>query len=234
MKQIHFESIDSTNTYLKQNYKQLENFTFISADIQTQGRGRNNRKWDSDNNNLLFSLLIKDKNILKKVNEVSIISAYIIIKVLQEYGIDDLSIKWPNDVYAGNKKICGILLESISTNELECLIVGVGVNVNQREFDLDYNATSMNIINNTDIDISSLKKNVYSKFESFLNSVSSGSDYYLEISKYDYLKNKEVYALINNEKKLVKVKGINSDYSLCVVSNESEYNLYSGEISFHI
>lgn len=234
MKQIHFESIDSTNTYLKQNYKQLENFTFVSADIQTQGRGRNNRKWDSDNNNLLFSLLIKDKNILKKVNEVSIISAYIIIKVLQEYGIDDLSIKWPNDVYAGNKKICGILLESISTNELECLIVGVGVNVNQREFDLDYNATSMNIINNTDIDISSLKKNVYSKFESFLNSVSSGSDYYLEISKYDYLKNKEVYALINNEKKLVKVKGINSDYSLCVVSNESEYNLYSGEISFHI
>ena len=234
MKQIHFESVDSTNTYLKQNYKQLENFTFVSADIQTQGRGRNNRKWDSDNNNLLFSLLIKDKNILKKVNEVSIISAYIIIKVLQEYGIDDLSIKWPNDVYAGNKKICGILLESISTNELECLIVGVGVNVNQSEFDLDYNATSMNIINNTDIDISSLKKNVYSKFESFLNSVSSGSDYYLEISKYDYLKNKEVYALINNEKKLVKVKGINSDYSLCVVSNESEYNLYSGEISFHI
>lgn len=234
MKQIHFESVDSTNTYLKQNYKQLENFTFVSADIQTQGRGRNNRKWDSDNNNLLFSLLIKDKNILKKVNEVSIISAYIIIKVLQEYGIDDLSIKWPNDVYAGNKKICGILLESISINELECLIVGVGVNVNQREFDLDYNATSMNIINNTDIDISSLKKNVYSKFESFLNSVSSGSDYYLEISKYDYLKNKEVYALINNEKKLVKVKGINSDYSLCVVSNESEYNLYSGEISFHI
>lgn len=234
MKQIHFESVDSTNTYLKQNYKQLENFTFVSADIQTQGRGRNNRKWDSDNNNLLFSLLIKDKNILKKVNEVSIISAYIIIKVLQEYGIDDLSIKWPNDVYAGNKKICGILLESISTNELECLIVGVGVNVNQREFDLDYNATSMNIINNTDIDISSLKKNVYSKFESYLNSVSSGSDYYLEISKYDYLKNKEVYALINNEKKLVKVKGINSDYSLCVVSNESEYNLYSGEISFHI
>ena len=234
MKQIHFESVDSTNTYLKQNYKQLENFTFVSSDIQTQGRGRNNRKWDSDNNNLLFSLLIKDKNILKKVNEVSIISAYIIIKVLQEYGIDDLSIKWPNDVYAGNKKICGILLESISINELECLIVGVGVNVNQREFDLDYNATSMNIINNTDIDISSLKKNVYSKFESFLNSVSSGSDYYLEISKYDYLKNKEVYALINNEKKLVKVKGINSDYSLCVVSNESEYNLYSGEISFHI
>ena len=234
MKQIHFESVDSTNTYLKQNYKQLENFTFVSADIQTQGRGRNNRKWDSDNNNLLFSLLIKDKNILKKVNEVSIISAYIIIKVLQEYGIDDLSIKWPNDVYAGNKKICGILLESISTNELECLIVGVGVNVNQSEFDLDYNATSMNIINNTDIDISSLKKNVYSKFESYLNSVSSGSDYYLEISKYDYLKNKEVYALINNEKKLVKVKGINSDYSLCVVSNESEYNLYSGEISFHI
>lgn len=234
MKQIHFESVDSTNTYLKQNYKQLENFTFVSADIQTQGRGRNNRKWDSDNNNLLFSLLIKDKNILKKVNEVSIISAYIIIKVLQEYGIDDLSIKWPNDVYAGNKKICGILLESISTNELECLIVGVGVNVNQREFDLDYNATSMNIINNTDIDISGLKMNVYSKFEGFLNSVSSGSDYYLEISKYDYLKNKEVYALINNEKKLVKVKGINSDYSLCVVSNESEYNLYSGEISFHI
>ena len=56
MKSIHFDSIDSTNTYLKQNYKDLENFTFVRASKQTQGKGRDTRKWESESNNLLFSL----------------------------------------------------------------------------------------------------------------------------------------------------------------------------------
>lgn len=234
MKQIHFEVIDSTNAYIKNNYQNLENLTFVSSDYQTQGKGRSNRKWEADKNNLLFSLLLKDSRYFELTNIISILSAYTILQVLQDYSLADVSIKWPNDVYVGGKKICGILLEAKSTNAIECLIVGVGVNVNQVNFNEEYNATSIKNILNKDIDINKLKNDIYQKMIGNLDKLLQGYDYYQEIVKYDYLKNKSVYALVNAEKKLVTVKGINKDYSLCVVDNDNEYNLNSGEISFHI
>ena len=83
MKTIHFETIDSTNTYLKENYEKLDNFTFVSADFQSAGRGRNNRNWKSEKGeNLLFSLLIKDKALIDKFSSLSVISAFSIIKAL--------------------------------------------------------------------------------------------------------------------------------------------------------
>ena len=234
MKQIHFEVIDSTNTYLKSNYQNLENLTFVSSDYQTQGKGRSNRKWEASKDNLLFSLLLKDKRYFEQTNVISILSAFTILQVLQDYGLTDVSIKWPNDVYVKDKKICGILLEAKSTNDIECLIIGVGVNVNQKEFDKEFNATSMKNVLNKDIDINKLKEDIYQKMIDNLDMLLQSHDYYQEIVKYDYLKNKEVYALISAEKKLVTVKGMNRDYSLCVVADEQEYNLNSGEISFHI
>ena len=234
MKQINFESIDSTNTYLKNNYKELDDFTFVSAKIQTQGRGRCNRKWDSENSNLLFSLLLKNERYFAITNSISIISAYTVLQVLQDCGLKDLSIKWPNDVYVKDKKICGILLEATSLEEMECLIIGVGLNVNQEVFDFSYNAISMKNILNIDIDIDELKNKLYKKFEDNLYQLLNGYDFYMDIVSYDYLKNKQVYALINNQKRLVKVKGINRDYSLCVTDNDKNYSINSGEISFHI
>ena len=236
MNTLHFESIDSTNTYLKNNYQYLDDLTFVSAGNQTQGKGRNNRTWYSENNNLLFSLLIKNDLYFDKTNDISIIAAYSILEVLRECNIEDVGIKWPNDVYVGDKKICGILLEAISKSNIECLIIGVGINVNQCVFDKEYihEPTSMKLILNNDVDISKLKEKVYLKLIDNLDKLNNHYDFYQNICKYDYLKNKEVYALINNEKQLVKVKGINKDYTLCVNYNDSEINLNSGEISFHI
>ncbi len=110
-KEIHFQTIDSTNSYLKRNYRELDDLCFVSAEQQSTGRGRQQRSWDSESGqNLLFSVLIKDKELIGHYEELSIVSAYAILKVLQRYSIDELGIKWPNDVYAGHKKICGILL----------------------------------------------------------------------------------------------------------------------------
>ena len=236
MKQIHFENIDSTNTYLKQNYKDLENFTFVSASNQTQGKGRDTRKWESESNNLLFSLLIKDSKYFNYTNSISIVSAYSILQVLKEYGISNLSIKWPNDIYIEDKKACGILLEAISKNEIECVIIGVGLNVNQTKFDFEYihEPTSLKNILNKDINIEVLKNNIYNSLINNLNKLVDGYDFYKDIIEYDYLKNKEAYALISKQKKLIKVKGINSDYSLSIIDDERDLNINSGEISFHI
>ncbi len=234
MKTIHFETIDSTNTYLKQNYKDLDNFTFVSADFQSAGRGRNNRNWKSEKGeNLLFSLLIKDESLIKEFKSLSIISA---LSVIEAIDLPDLSIKWPNDVYYKDNKLVGILLEGVSTDKIECLIIGIGINVNQKEFIGDYKRepTSLCKILNKDINIETLKEKVYKQIESNFKLVKNNYDFYKKIVKLDYLKNKEVYAEINNELCNIKVLGINKDYSLKVKKDNDILNLQSGEITFHV
>lgn len=235
-KAFHFESLDSTNTYLKDNYKTYEDMSFVSTDIQTNGKGRSGRTWISDNSNLLFSLLIKDETLISKYKQISILTAYSVLQVLRELGVNNLSIKWPNDVYVNESKICGILLEGISKEDIECLIVGVGLNVNQEVFIGDYITKPTSIKNelSKNINIEMLRQRVYDNLAYNLDELKQGYDFYKDIKKFDYLVNKEVYALINNQKQKVKVMGINEDYSLKVAFNESILDIETGEISFHV
>ena len=234
MKTIHFETIDSTNTYLKKNYEKLDNFTFVSADFQSAGRGRNNRNWKSEKGeNLLFSLLIKDKTLIDKFSSLSVISAFSIIKALN---LEHLSIKWPNDIYYKDSKLCGILLEAVTRNEIECLIIGIGLNVNQREFVGEYKRTPTSLyqITNQTQDMRILKDKIFNQLYNDFMKVKEGYDFYNDIKEYDYLKDREVYAEINNEVKQIKVLGIDSDYSLKVLQDNKTYNLSSGEVTFHL
>ena len=97
MKEICFETISSTNAYLKENYANLDDFTIVSSKTQTKGRGRSDRIWYSEKNNLLFSLLIKDRNYFNKFKKISIVSAYSILSVLKEYGITNSIVPLIND-----------------------------------------------------------------------------------------------------------------------------------------
>lgn len=234
MKTIHFETIDSTNTYLKENYEDLDNFTFVSADFQSAGRGRNNRNWKSEKGeNLLFSLLIKDKALIDKFSSLSVISAFSIIKALN---LEHLSIKWPNDIYYKDSKLCGILLEAVTRNEIECLIIGIGLNVNQREFVGEYKRTPTSLyqITNQTQDMKIIKDKIFNQLYNDFMKVKEGYDFYNDIKEYDYLKDREVYAEINNEVQQIKVVGIDFDYSLKVLKDNKTYNLSSGEVTFHL
>ena len=76
MNTLHFDLIDSTNTYLKKNYQNLNDMTFVSADYQIEGRGRVNRTWKSENGaNLLFSLLILNIELINSFKAISMISS---------------------------------------------------------------------------------------------------------------------------------------------------------------
>ncbi len=237
MKTIHFETIDSTNTYLKKNYLDLDDFTFVSADFQSAGRGRNNRNWKSEKGeNLLFSLLIKDEALVGNFRSLSVISAFSIIEVLKTYNIKNLSIKWPNDVYYKDNKLVGILLEGISFYKLDAIVIGIGINVNQKEFIGDYKRepTSLYKILNKEVDIEDLKNKIYKQIENDFKIVKDGYDFYEKIKDYDYLKGKLMRAEINNEIKDIKVLGMNNDYSLKVETDNKIIDLDSGEITFHI
>ena len=234
MNKIHFDSIDSTNNYLIQNYKKLDDYTFVSANFQTCGKGRNKRTWKSENGeNLLFSLLLLDKQLLDHYKELSIIAAYSIIKELEKLGINNLKIKWPNDIYVNDKKICGILLESIYTDKMECLIIGVGLNVNQKIFNDEYRVEPTSIINeiNSKQDINSLKDIIFNAVVKDIEEVKNRKNFFHLIEGYDYLKGKTISFEENNIEKIVQVKGIQEDYSLLVNDNGKLIYLYSGEVN---
>ncbi|MBR0420172.1 MAG: biotin--[Erysipelotrichaceae bacterium] len=237
MKELFFESLDSTNSYLKRNYAQLDDLTFVRAAYQEKGRGRNGRKWLSKSgDSLMFSLLIKDEELFDNYKALSVLSAYSVLKVLEDYGLKDLSIKWPNDVYVSDKKICGILLEAVSTTKIECLIIGIGLNVKQKSFEGDYRQkpVSVEMLVDEEIDSEELRKKLYFELLKNIERLKDGEDLYSAISEYDYLKGSEAYASIDGNKKSVKVLGMDNDYTLKVKDGERILSLNSDEISFHI
>ena len=237
MQRIDFDTVDSTNTYLKNKYGELEDMTFVSALLQTEGRGRNNRKWFSNKgDSLMFSLLLKDEVFLKNYRCLSVLAAYSVIKALEKHEIRDLSIKWPNDVYAGEEKICGILLEGVAREQMECLIIGTGINVNQESFEGEYLRKPTSVYRQTGkhVDLEELKNTVYTEFEKNLELLKEEHDFYPEIARYDYLKGRNAVAEINGKKEEVMIRGINEDYSLRICYHGNESDIESGEITFHL
>ena len=135
---IHINETNSTNNYLQSlcSEQKVEELTVIVADFQTSGRGQRGNSWESDpGKNLLFSTVIFPEFL--EARRQFLISQIISLAIKEELDTytSDISIKWPNDIYWKDKKICGILIE----NELEgayllrC-IAGIGVNINQEHF----------------------------------------------------------------------------------------------------
>ena len=133
---LWLESVNSTNDWSKEHMSQLLDMSVICAKVQTSGRGQGDHKWHSEaEKNLLFSILLKEPSITSnEAFAVSAISALALVEVLSKYGID-AKIKWPNDIYVGDKKICGLLIEhSLRGSSISWSIIGVGLNVNQTVF----------------------------------------------------------------------------------------------------
>ena len=226
---LHFDEIDSTNNYLKNSYKLLSNFTFVSTDYQSAGKGRKDRIWFSNpGENLMFSLLIKDENLLKKFSSLSIISAAIVAEQIKSLGIEDVSIKWPNDVFIKDKKVCGILLEG---QILEYLVIGVGLNVNQKSFPngLRKPATSLSLELNNDLNVNEVKERLFLQMTKELSNLDVQK--YLDFFKvHNYLENKRVRALVNNQPFIGEVIGIDENFFLQIKTGDMLLHIDSGEI----
>ncbi len=131
---IHIKETDSTNRWLKNHPSSLD--TVVWTDFQTAGRGCGNNKWESAaGQNLLFSILIHPTNLSARTQfTISKAISVAICDVLAFY-IKEVSIKWPNDIYWRDQKICGILIENTLSGDLiRESIIGVGLNINQHFF----------------------------------------------------------------------------------------------------
>lgn len=150
MKHIHFKEIDSTNSYLKKHYEELDHMTIVSADYQTKGRGQRDHIWYGDKDSLMFSILLKEGINDMDIKEMPFLAAGWLKDALSKY-CDDITIKHPNDLMIHGKKVAGILVESIIMgNEVLAVVIGFGINVNQKKFppELEGIATSLTIETN--------------------------------------------------------------------------------------
>jgi len=129
---IHFDNIDSTNTYALENIHNLSHNTVIIADTQTKARGRQGRAWAADSSeNLYVSFVIKPDVPHKQfpVRNFPQFFSVVVADAFSSYGASP-QIKWPNDVLIDGKKCAGILSEaSFDGNFFSGLVVGAGVNI---------------------------------------------------------------------------------------------------------
>ena len=140
MRIIKLNATQSTNNYLRaltldQN---CDDFTVVSSKSQTKGKGQMGNSWVSESGkNLTFSVFKRDLNLdLEHQFLLHTVVALALHKVLNSYNLKHLFVKWPNDILAEQKKICGVLLEtSIKLDKIDSAILGIGLNVNQLNFD---------------------------------------------------------------------------------------------------
>lgn len=149
---IHtFDTLTSTNdTATDAQYAAGD---IIVARFQSAGRGQRGNKWVSaEGENLMFSLILEPSHILVRNQFIlSITAALATAQTIESYGVSGVKVKWPNDICVGDKKISGILLEhSFSSEYLSRTIIGIGVNVEQREFNSAAgNPTSLHLLGAT-------------------------------------------------------------------------------------
>ncbi|WP_165799040.1 biotin--[acetyl-CoA-carboxylase] ligase [Sphingobacterium corticibacter] len=147
---IIVDEVASTNDFLKaeaSNFKPCDNFTAIMARHQSKGRGqRDNSFHSAKGESLTFSFILFPKQLV--VDDVFAIQTLISLSLHEWFSqyTDHCRIKWPNDMMLGDKKACGVLIENtIKGQEIRYSIVGIGVNIGQREFpkDIAQKATSL-------------------------------------------------------------------------------------------
>lgn len=141
-----YRTIDSTNTQAAREMETAPDGSVWVADFQTAGRGQRGNKWEStEGENLTFTILLRPE-FLHPANQfrISQICAVGVCRYLTGKGLA-AKIKWPNDIYIGNKKICGMLIEnSVRGDKLAVSILGIGLNLNQTFFSSDApNPTSL-------------------------------------------------------------------------------------------
>jgi len=182
---MHFEiewhdRLGSTNASMRERFNQqrsLQSGLVIAAREQTNGRGRQDRKWfSSANTNLCFSLYVDTNADLMQVPSLAMAAALAVADLLGSMGIK-ASPKWPNDVLVGDKKICGILSERVENGPRRGIIVGIGINVNmssEEAADIDRPATSILIENGHACDPAKLLRDLLPQLDFWITRWQSG------------------------------------------------------------
>ena len=178
MRVIRLDTVDSTNTYLHA-YRGDEDVVVVTACHQTAGRGQGGNRWeDAEGQNLLFSIQIRPVEVAIDHQFVLAMAEALALKRALDAYADGMELKWPNDIYHRDRKLSGTLIETaVSGGRLKRMIMGTGINVNQRRFTSDApNPVSLSQITGSDESIDRLLERILQAF----------GDYYRRVQEGDY------------------------------------------------
>lgn len=232
MKIEKFEEIVSTNDYMKEK-KDIEEWDTAYALVQTKGRGRNGKKWVSGEGGAWFTTVIKENTAIPMSEYVKLplVIGAAVLMTLKSDLVKDVKIKWPNDIYVSDKKICGILVEKSGEN----FIVGIGINVNMEKMDKEVEniATSMFIESGKEYKIEELIFKTVENIKSYYGIFIRGGWLGIVdlIMKNDWLKAKNVDILLVEKIESGIIKGINKNGEIEININGELKTYCSGEIS---
>ncbi|MBR1882275.1 MAG: biotin--[Muribaculaceae bacterium] len=169
---IKLAQVESTNTYLLKVARELPGGTVIHTPCQTAGRGQKGNRWlATPGMNATFSYLFKPTEIAAREQFViSEAASVAVAQVLGELTGRDIKVKWPNDIYHGDHKLCGMLIEcSLAGRMVDYAVIGIGINVNQREFDpYAPNPTSLTLISGREVSPDEVMRQVCERMELLL------------------------------------------------------------------
>ncbi|WP_185876663.1 biotin--[acetyl-CoA-carboxylase] ligase [Blattabacterium cuenoti] len=241
---IFLKKVNSTNQYARKCNFKKKNWIIIWSLNQTKGIGSGKNFWNTKKNeNLTFSIIFKPINPLdiRKQYIINTIVSNGIHKALLEINDNKHNkkfwIKWPNDIFSFKKKVGGILIEnSIFFKKIHTSIIGIGLNVNQTEFEKKWNASSLKKILSLDFKLNDLLyKIIYFIQNEYLYFLIYGENYIRKYYiKYLYLKDKISFFYIFKSKKIFKgvIRSVTDQGFLIVEFNKKFYFFRQKEIKF--
>ena len=231
-----FEEIGSTNDYLLENSKKNK-ISICLTESQTKGRGRNSKEWQSPKyENIYMSISFSTNQDLKFFSSFSLVTALSVQKALTKHKFDT-KIKWPNDIYINSKKVGGILIETLSKDKNNIVVVGIGLNVfmksnlkinrewtslilENESMSIDRNKIISDIVNELLVDKKTFEERGFGVFSNKFNEL-------------NILKNKKV-SLSNSQYDDVVALDVNEDGSLNVKTKSEISKIFSGEVSIRL
>jgi len=234
MRIIKVNAIDSTNSFVRKFYDNNGNFepVCVSAAHQTNGRGQRGANWHVEpGQNLTFSILYPHSNLdLSQFFHLNMAISLAIITILGSKQVPDLRVKWPNDIMSQKYKIGGILIENIvNTEGIVASIIGVGINVNQTNFEKLPQAGSLKNMTGNQWNVDELLHDLTAALESSLSSLAAITQKTL-LDRYEsHMFRKDVVSTfeVENNRFSGIIRGVTTDGKLQVEQEEQQIHTYS-------
>ena len=252
-----FDEVESTNSLLLDD-KKCKSGSVVWAKVQTKGKGRLNRLWISKPGGLRFSVcfIIKNNISSSRDNEsvptkmqtltsgINLSSALSVVKALENLGIQGAGIKWPNDVYLSEHKVCGILTQTVFAKDKIKIVLGIGLNVNQNAEDfpegLQNKASSLKIITTRIFKLEEVLTQILKQLDTYISQIIA--DHSLtriisELNSKSILTGKSIKIQQGENIIIGEVLGISDDGGIIIQNskaheqvNKNIVTLYAGEI----
>lgn len=236
---LYGKEMDSTNTQAKRlGEHDAANGTVVIAERQTAGKGRRGKSWISPAGNCYFSILLRPDVVVDRASIITLVSAMALAKAIKQVTSLDTMIKWPNDVIANGKKLCGILTESSTDLEyINYVVVGIGVNANQTDFpeEIKDMASSICLETGQKVNRAELLGTFLNVFEEYYGTFLETEDLSKLSEEYNHLlvnRGKEVKIIEKEQERILTAIGIDNKGGL-IVENDcgQRETIISGEVS---